>query len=196
MSISKFARLGAAVALLAVLVSEAALADTWTGSGPGDVKFTVTGTKFSYDLNPAGFDPQTWTYSATAEGAGKQTLLYDYEGFHAFFAVTVFLRAYVTRDGQTTYYDLVQEGPQNCCTSPSAGFSYSGGVTLLLQAGDEYGFEMGGSNFDANNILRGSLTISEPFSIPTMSTAGLLILILLAGLAAVFYARRSGLTSA
>ena len=73
--------------------------------------------------------------------------------------MTAFLNTTVTRAGVTTTNTVVSEGPRSCCTSPSNGFRYTGTVTLDIEAGDTYGFTVGGRNFDSDNTLRGSLTV-------------------------------------
>src|SRR5207244_5888217 len=92
-------------------------------------------------------------------------LPYRYTGYHAFFRVTVNLTAFVTHNGSTTTYPLVNDGPVDCCTPPSGGFSYAGTKTLDVSPGDTYGFTFGGSNADSDGRLFGTLTIG-----PTLST--------------------------
>ena len=135
----------------------------WAGSGPGTVTVTNDGTtgpaQMTYSLrSTSAYSRQTWTFSTTASG-GPRTLRYDYKGFHAYYQVTVFLDDFVTHGGATTTRPLVSAGPVNCCTPPSGGFEYKGSVTLSVQPGDTYGFRFGGSNFDSNDILSGTLTV-------------------------------------
>jgi len=135
----------------------------WTGSGPGAIAFTnAAGShhQFDYGINPAGLgSSRTWNYHTTANTDGTVTLSYNYSGLHAWYFVTVFLKAYVKHNGVTTYYPLINAGPAICCTSPSNGFAYSGSLDLNVKAGDEYGFEFGGSNSDGNNFLQGRLVV-------------------------------------
>jgi hypothetical protein len=65
---------------------------------------------------------------------------------------------------------LVNDGPAICCTAPSDGFSYTGTVTLSVQAGYGYGFRMSGSNYDYNNFLNGNIVIEE---VPSYSVEAL-----------------------
>jgi hypothetical protein len=139
----------------------------WVGSGLGTVNVVSNGTippaQMNYKMNPAGLrTTRTWSFSTTAGSTGTRNLKYEYTGFHAYFQVTAFLRAFVTHEGVTTHTSLVSAGPVNCCTSPSGGFAYVGRVTLNVQSGDTYGFEFGGSNGDSNNDLEGTLTIPAP----------------------------------
>ena len=187
--------------LMSVGLNQAHAAQTtWTGSGSGAITFTdgiANSPNFDYSLNPAGFSLVTWNYHTTADITGVVNLDYSYSGYHAFFAVTVLLRAYVTHNGVTTYYPLVSDGPVNCCTAPSGGFSYTGSQALNVKAGDEYGFEFGGSNGDSDNRLIGTLAVTSsgvvaPATVPTINEWGMIIFILLAGLGAAYYLRRQG----
>ena len=79
--------------------------------------------------------------------------------------MTAFL---TTADGATLY----MAGPENCCTPPSGSFNESGVYRFLnVYLGDTIGFQMGGSNFDINNILNGSLNLVQ---IPEPASAALL----------------------
>ena len=134
----------------------------WTGSGPGTINFSnVAGPDqtFTYSYSPSFSG--TWDFHSTADRTGSVQLDYDYTGFHSWFQVTVFLRAYVTHLGVTTYYPLVSAGPVNCCSSPSNGFSYTDSVTLNVQQGDKYGFVFGGTHFDGTMLLNGTLTVKS-----------------------------------
>jgi hypothetical protein len=135
----------------------------WKGSGPGTVTIGNDGTaapaQMTYSLRSgAVFSTQTWSLFTTG-GDGARTLKYDYQGYHAYYQVRVLLNAFVTHRGVTITTPLVSTGPVNCCTSPSGGFHYGGSVTLDVEPGDTYGFQFGGSNFDRDNILRGTVTV-------------------------------------
>ena len=108
----------------------------------------------SYNLLDGGgsprFQDQTWTFSKTTNEGIPEVVPYTYTGFHAYFQVRVHLDAFVTHsDGFTSTVRLVDGGPVNCCTPPSGGFSYTGSYRFDPQAGDTYGFKVGGSNFDS-----------------------------------------------
>jgi hypothetical protein len=142
-------------------LSAATAPAVWTGSGPGNPTTSVQAgsTSLSYDLNPAGFSTQTWELTSTAQGA-TATVPYTYAGNHAFFQVTVSVQAIVNGEVVET---LVNAGPTNCCSTPSNGFEYGGSYTFMnLQPGDTYGFRFGGRNFDFNNYLRGTFTVTTP----------------------------------
>jgi hypothetical protein len=163
-----FPRLGLAVLVVAVagVVVQAAASNPldhpWTGSGTGTTTVVSDGTTppavFSYDAS--GFDG-AWNFHTVASSTRTVNLVWNYTGFHAFFEVTVGLDAYVTHGATTTTTPLVNAGPEDCCTPPSGGFEYSGTVSLPVQAGDEYGFNMSGSNFDEFPTLMGTLTVDD-----------------------------------
>jgi hypothetical protein len=101
-----------------------------------------------------------WSFSTVASSTRTVNLAWNYTGFHSFFQVRVALQAFVTHGGTTTT-SLVNDGPVNCCTPPSGGFSYSGTASLSVQAGDTYGFLMQGSHFDSAHVLDGTLTVDD-----------------------------------
>ncbi len=130
--------------------------------------------QFTYDrLDPlpnvadGGGESGEWTFFTTAGSPGSITVPWRYTGFHAFAGVTVGLRAVVIRDGDTEVSSevLVDAGPQSCCTTPSAGFDYTGSATFAVQAGDVYGFELTGTNGDSNDTLKGQLILGT--QVPT-----------------------------
>lgn len=142
----------------------------WSANGSGTVNLLGDGVtadpSMNYLLDPAGFGTNSWDLSSTANEDGTITLFYEYTGFHAFFQVTVFAEAFVTGTSGTTTVPLINDGPVDCCTAPSAGFTYSGQVTLSVEAGDTFGFRFGGSNGDSNNQLAGTFTVdlNKPYS--------------------------------
>lgn len=165
---------------------------TWSLAGPGTLNTTINGNvaALTYNLDPAGLAVNTWTASATASIAGDYLFAWEYNGFHSFSSVTVFLNS-------TTPSTLVSAGPTGCCYTPSAGFSYNGVYTFAnIGAGDTFGFTFGGSNsgtgspfFPQGNLLQGSLSLTQ---IPEPGSLVLLGLALgLAGFAATRGRRQS-----
>lgn len=133
---------------------------------------------FSYNLpGTAGYSPNDyWTFSATATYTGTLDVLWSDSGFYSFFRVVHQLFAF---DGTTTQ-TLVNVGPTNCCSPPSAGFSYSGLVSLQLTAGQAYGFTVGGSHFDSTQALGGNLRIESVPEPTTIALIGMALLSLFA----------------
>lgn len=154
----------AAAFLCLFVVAPASAANAWVGSGTGSTSVSSDGSSgsaasFTYSVNPG--NSGSWRFSTTAAADGAVVLSYTYSGFHAFFQVRVGLSAFVTSGGVTTNSPLVNDGPVNCCTPPSGGFSYTGTVTLSVHAGDTFGFDMTGSNADSDRRLLGTLTITD-----------------------------------
>ncbi|HEX6987642.1 MAG TPA: DUF642 domain-containing protein, partial [Planctomycetaceae bacterium] len=158
------------VAASSVVVNASVQSTAWTATGSGiapethSVPHDGTGglaeLDYSYNLGVAGGVPtQTWTLHATAQADGTQTMRYVFSGLHAWFNVKAGLRSYVTHGATTTYATLVNAGPENCCTTPSGGFSYTGTTDVVVQSGDVYGFEVTGSNGDLNSFLQGTLKV-------------------------------------
>jgi len=152
---------------LAGLVAQTATSNPvdhpWTGGGSGTTTVVSDGTSgpavFSYSQH-FGFSG-SWSFSTVASSTRTVNLAWTYTGFHSFFRVTVGLDAFVTHGATTTTTSLVNDGPVNCCTPPSGGFSYSGTTSLSVQAGDTYGFAMRGSHFDSLHVLEGTLTVDD-----------------------------------
>ena len=100
--------------------------------------------------------------STTAENAFIDTVPFQYTGYHAFFQVFVHVDAFVTHaNGTTTTTRLVNDGPVNCCTFPSGGFSYGGRHAFDVVAGETYGFIVGGRNSDSDVNFFGTLELTD-----------------------------------
>ncbi|HET7066401.1 MAG TPA: hypothetical protein VFI21_02240, partial [Nocardioides sp.] len=133
---------------------------TWTAGGIGNVQTVSDGSAAAAQMtyNADGSGSGTWTFTTTAVTNGTVKVPYTWQGLHAWFEVTTRLDAVV--NGVPVGGPLVDEGPVDCCTSPSNGFVYGGVATFDVQSGDTYGFRLSGSNQDLNNFLRGTLTLS------------------------------------
>ena len=130
-------------------VATASGPSTWIASGPANVTTDsnglITPAQMSYSLvydpaNPvdgsqARYTDQTWTLSTTASSGFTGTVPYTYTGFHAFFQVQVHVDAFVTHNYVTTSVRLVDDGPIDCCTHPSGGFSYTGSHFFHVEVG-------------------------------------------------------------
>lgn len=155
--------------------------DPWTISGPGTNSVTQNGADggiFSYNATSDMGSPVTFTAQTTVTEGGTWNYLWNYTGFHAYYMVTAFLRA----ESPSTQV-LVNAGPRNCCTSPSAGFNFSGESSIDLAAGDILRFTFGGDNQDSNRTITGTLTLSDVAPVP-LAPAGVLLISALGGFAA------------
>ena len=118
--------------------------------------------QFTYDIPVIGNNGEsgTWSFFTTAGANGTVPVPYHWTGLHAWFNVTARLDAVVVRGASlVSTTNLVNAGPESCCTTPSNGFDYAGTANFTVQTGDKYGFVLRGSNGDFNDFLRGELTI-------------------------------------
>lgn len=141
---------------------------TWSASGPGTVTLINDGStgnpSMSYAMSGSSvWSTRTWSFSTTAASAGTITQNYDYSGYHAYFQVRVFMVPFVIHNAvKLPLPGGFAAGPVDCCTSPSGGFHYTGSVTFNVSAGDTFGFDFGGSNFDSDARLLGTFTVVFP----------------------------------
>jgi hypothetical protein len=146
--------------------------DYWTASASNGGTTTITppsgesaSAAFGYNLSlgGSGVPPSTWTFQTTAAptGSGTVSFHWHYTGFHAFFDVTVLLQTFSGANVTTLY----NASAAACCSPPSGGFDVFGDATINVTAGVPFGFIVGGSNFDSNSQLNGTLTITN-FSAP------------------------------
>lgn len=171
----------AALAFLAAPAGAVTL-DPWTISGPDTTSVTqlgADGAAFSYDSFSSSGSPVTFTAETTVAQGGTWDYLWDFSGFHAFFKVTAFLN----RVSPGASEMLVNAGPEICCTTPSASFSYNGQSSVALNTGDILRFTFGGDNEDSNETIRGTLTLKDVAPVP-VAPAGIMLLSALGALAA------------
>jgi hypothetical protein len=161
------AMLVAPVALLASPANAGPVDSGWAPSGPGVISKVSDGSlstaTFTYDLQSAGFSTRSWDFTVPASAATAGTTVkvpWTWQGVHAWYQVTTKLEMLI--DGQPVGPALVQQGPVDCCTSPSNGFIYGGVASFGVPAGGghTYGFRLSGSNGDFNNFLEGTFTLS------------------------------------
>lgn len=117
---------------------------------------------FTYDNNhvTTGGDSGAWTFTTVASADGNVALDWMWSGFHAYHNVYANLHIRVLREGVPISDEFaVDAHTLNCCASPSNGFNYEGTSNLTVQAGDQIVFTLGGSNYDTNSALEGTLTI-------------------------------------
>jgi hypothetical protein len=125
--------------------------------------------EFSYDVNlgnPAGgVSFRAVTFSNIAPASGNVTFDWDYSGFHAFFNAEIYFEVFAETSAGRQTLVVIPAG-----TPGGGGFNQTGTVTNWpIEEGMEWGIVIGGSNFDTNSVLRGTLAISNfdaPFSPP------------------------------
>lgn len=130
----------------------------WSGGGVGTTTVVSDGTasdpEFSYHHQPSYSGD--WQFSTVANATGPVSMDYLYAGYHAFYQAKAYLRTFVTHAGTTTRTVLVDNVPA------SGGFRYLGTTSVNVETGDTYGFDFGGSNFDSDSRLFGTLAIGKP----------------------------------
>src|SRR4051812_14230382 len=108
----------ATVLIAPVVVLAAPVASTaWSANGPVGATAAVShdGTggvaeldyAFGVGTTGGGVPLKTWTLHAVASASGTQAMRYSLTGLHAWFNVTVGLRAYVIHSGIPSYIPLV-----------------------------------------------------------------------------------------
>ena len=150
----------------------------WTAAGPGTVQTVSDGSTSAAAMtyNGDGLGSASWTFTTTATPTSANgtpiRVPWTWQGLHAWFLVTAQMDAVVIRNGvEISTTNLVNEGPEICCTEPSNGFLYGGIHEFNVQPGDVYGFRLSGSNSDYNNFLRGTFTLStKPYIDATIGT--------------------------
>ena len=146
-------------------------AASWNGDGAGPGTFSITPSsgqsatedlRYSVNLGSAGgVAPTSWNYQTTSSGSGVVSFNWEYTGFNSYFNVTAFAKFFVG----ATQFTLVNAGPASCCTPPSGGYDYFGTASFPVNAGDQFGFTLGGSNSDSNSQINGELIVTN-FSAP------------------------------
>jgi hypothetical protein len=156
------ATLAASLMVLGAGPASAIPADTnWGATGPGTISAVNSGLTaaptFTYRMDPAGLSTtRTWTFQARATQTGTVTVPYTWQGSHAFHSVRATLEVFDSTGSET----IVNDFNLNCCAPPSVSFIYGGIREFQVVAGQDYGFRLSGSNFDENNFLQGTFTLS------------------------------------
>ncbi len=119
-------------------------------SGPTEIAM------FAYDVSlpGGGVTFRTATFSATAPAAGLVSFDYVYSGYHAFFQASKVLQVYADGPGGTQIITL-SDG------DAPGGFVVSGSASIAVNAGFAFGIIAGGSNFDSDSRLNGTITVTN-----------------------------------
>jgi len=104
----------------------------------------------SYDV----FDGQTFEMDAVATDSRAVSFAWTYNGYHAYFEADAGLDAFADGPGGTTTITLVSSRPA------SGGFSFGGTSSLTVTAGYAFGFVASGINYDSDDELNGTVTIT------------------------------------
>lgn len=120
---------------------------------------------FAYDVNlgnpGGGVSFREAAFFATAADSGTTGFNWQYDFFHAWFDVSGRFTAFADGPSGRTSTNLVNLSACNSCGPQT----FSGTASLALTSGYDFGFIVGGSNFDSDSRLIGTLAISN-FSAP------------------------------
>jgi len=140
--------------------------EDWTSTGISGGTTSITPSSGSAD-NPAfrytvdlgnsetGVSPRNTTFSAVAAKSGSVTFRWEYTGFHAFYQAYASLTFFAETSAGTTVITEVNH------SNVSGSFTRSGLTVLEVEAGQSFGFSVGGENFDSNSRLEGTVTITD-----------------------------------
>ena len=157
---SLFSILACGVALLLAGQAHALESLAWQASGPGSVTATPDSgpaDAMSFDYSLSGWDVwsrQTWTFSATSPETTTLNFAWNYNGFHAWYAVYANAMAYADGPNGRTYVTLYTRNGGDA-------WSVNGTASLQVHAGYGFGFIVEGNNFDSDARLLGTLKITQ-----------------------------------
>lgn len=133
-------------------------AANWSDSGITGGTTDITGTAdslaLSYNVNldtRSGVSRRTAVFHVEVPTSGTVAFDWEYTGYHAFFRAFAELTA---RSGSSTN-GLVHNA------STRSTFSFTGSTSIAVTQGQPLTFEMGGSNFDRDTRLLGTVTITN-----------------------------------
>jgi hypothetical protein len=122
--------------------------------------------KYAVKLNGGGVTQRSTTFRVRAAETGIVSFDYRYEFYHAWFRVEAQFDVFAeTECEQQTLQVLRFVGPQS--VGPKV---FSGSVAIHVQKGQHFGFVLGGSNYDSDSQLQGTLTITD-FAAPVCADA-------------------------
>lgn len=164
---NKFAAIGMTLTMLATTAhgqnltgfSDVFDPSNWstTGIDEGTTEI-LPAVELTYDVDltfiGGGVSLRTAEYSSTATGTGLMRVRWIYFAQHSFFQPVYDLIAFA--DGPGGRVEIPMGHWMDTSSVDEEGF-----VELQVTAGFDYGFIMGGSNFDTNSTLKGSLTLVQ-----------------------------------
>lgn len=117
--------------------------------------------RFTYSVDLGnhgnGVSERTAQFSVPASASGSVTVDWTYTGFHAFFAAYAELSFFADDGSGGAPTPIVEVDHQDV----SGNFTFSGSTTFDVVEGEDFGFEIGGANFDSNDQISGTLQITR-----------------------------------
>ncbi len=116
---------------------------------------STTTAVFGYDVqlgnSGSGVSFRTVTFEVQVPKSGVVAFDWVYTGFHAWYNANAVFRIYAAKD------EFVAVETQTV----SGNFTFSGTAAINVSDSGKLGFQIGGRNFDWNNTLQGTLTITN-----------------------------------
>ena len=149
-------------------------ADHWASSGIEDGTTAIEPESgaadslvFTYavSLGGGGVTGRTTDFTMTAPANGVVTLEWRYHGFHAWYQAYVGGELWADTPSGTAEMPLVDE-------SVYGPFTFTGTAVITVFEGMDYGFELGGGNYDSDSRLLGDLTITDFRFVPADPPSG------------------------
>jgi hypothetical protein len=118
-----------------------------------------TACQFSYKvaLGGGGVSERWAVFQTTAPGTGVLTFDYRYEIYHAWFQVTADFVVFAEAEPGEQSLQVIRFVNRET-TGPR---TFAGSVAIHVEAGRKFGLRIGGSNFDSDSRLEGTLTLSN-----------------------------------
>lgn len=113
--------------------------------------------KYRVQLRGGGVTRRTTAFRVRAAATGIVSFDYRYEFYHAWFRVEAQFDVFADADGQCQTLQVLRfDGPQS--VGPKV---FEGSVAIFVVKGADVGLTLGGSNFDSDSRLEGTLTITD-----------------------------------
>ena len=138
-----------------ILATDQLVSDGITNMFESNINGVAQSAEFSYDvtLPGGGVSNRTADYTITLANNAEITFDWEFSGMHAWWQAFAEFRIIVNGEVVGSPVDL---------SNTSGDFFFSGfDQKLNVQAGDNFGFRIGGQNFDSTSIVRGVLIISN-----------------------------------
>ena len=138
-----------------ILATDQLVSDGTTDMFETNIDGFAQSAEFSYDVSlpGGGVSSRTADFTITLANNAEITFDWEFSGMHAWFAASAEFRIIVNGE--------IVEDPVDLSTT-SGNYFFSGvDQKISVQAGDIFGFRIGGQNFDSTSIINGVLIVSN-----------------------------------